>query len=101
MMSESAEACYQSARQLYLKHMTAAELTEAAAQFAALGEYERAPWYLARCRTLLEFVPGHTVSYGTWNGAPIRWRVLEQHGFRGAAMDCVAAAYEKNQQLGK
>ena len=28
-------------------------------------------------------------------------RALEQHGFRGAAMDCVAAAYEKNQQLGK
>lgn len=28
-------------------------------------------------------------------------RVLEQHGFRGAAMDCVAAAYEKNQLLGK
>lgn len=28
-------------------------------------------------------------------------RALEQHGFRGAAMDCVAAAYEKNQILGK
>ena len=28
-------------------------------------------------------------------------RALEQHGFRGAAMDCVAAAYEKNQLLGK
>ena len=28
-------------------------------------------------------------------------RALEQHAFRAAAMDCVAAAYEKNQQLGK
>lgn len=28
-------------------------------------------------------------------------RALEQHGFRAAAMDCVAAAYEKNRQLGK
>ena len=28
-------------------------------------------------------------------------RVLEQHGFRGATMDCVAAAYEKNKLLGK
>ena len=28
-------------------------------------------------------------------------RALEQHGFRGAVMDCVAAAYEKNQKLGK
>lgn len=28
-------------------------------------------------------------------------RALEQHGFRGAAMDCVIAAYEKNTQLGK
>ena len=28
-------------------------------------------------------------------------RVLEQRGFRGAAMDCVAAAYGKNKELGK
>lgn len=28
-------------------------------------------------------------------------RALEQHGFRGAVMDCVIAAYEKNQKLGK
>ena len=28
-------------------------------------------------------------------------RALEQHGFRGAAMDCVAAAYERTLQLGK
>ena len=26
---------------------------------------------------------------------------LEQHGFRGAVMDCVRAAYEKNKKLGK
>ena len=28
-------------------------------------------------------------------------RALEQHGFRGAAMDCVAAAFERNRELGK
>lgn len=28
-------------------------------------------------------------------------KALEQHGFRGAVMDCVAAAYEKNKILGK
>ena len=28
-------------------------------------------------------------------------RVLEQRGFRGAAMDCVAAAFQKNKELGK
>lgn len=28
-------------------------------------------------------------------------RALEQHGFRGAVMDCVIAAYEKNKLLGK
>ena len=28
-------------------------------------------------------------------------RTLEQHGFRGAVMDCVIAAFEKNQKLGK
>ena len=28
-------------------------------------------------------------------------RVLEQHGFRGAAMDCVIAAFKRNQELGK
>ncbi len=28
-------------------------------------------------------------------------RVLEEHGFRGAVMDCVIAAWKKNQELGK
>lgn len=28
-------------------------------------------------------------------------RTLEQHGFRGAVMDCIIAAYEKNQKLGR
>ena len=28
-------------------------------------------------------------------------RALEQHGFRSAAMDCVAATYRKNKELGK
>jgi pyrroline-5-carboxylate reductase len=28
-------------------------------------------------------------------------RELENHGFRGAAMDCVMAAYRKNLELGK
>lgn len=28
-------------------------------------------------------------------------RVLEQRGFRGAAMDCIATAYQKNKELGK
>ena len=28
-------------------------------------------------------------------------RVLEERGFRGAAMDCVCAAYAKNKELGK
>ena len=28
-------------------------------------------------------------------------RALEQHGFRGAVMDCVSAAYKRNQELGK
>ncbi len=28
-------------------------------------------------------------------------RTLEQHGFRGAAMDCIAATYARNKELGK
>ena len=28
-------------------------------------------------------------------------RALEQHGFRGAAMDCVMATYQRNKELGK
>ena len=28
-------------------------------------------------------------------------KALEQHGFRGAVMDCLAAAYKKNKELGK
>ena len=28
-------------------------------------------------------------------------QALEQHGFRGAAMDCVMATYRRNKELGK
>lgn len=28
-------------------------------------------------------------------------KVLEEHGFRGAVMDCISAAYKRNQELGK
>lgn len=28
-------------------------------------------------------------------------RALENKGFRGAAMDCIVAAYQKNKDLGK
>ena len=74
------EQQYQDAKLLYLKHTTDAELEQAEQQFAALGDYSRAPWYLGRCRMLRQFTVGNTVSYGQWNGQPIHWRVLEQRG---------------------
>lgn len=74
------EQQYQEAKLLYLKHTTDAELEAAAQQFRALGSYSRSPWYLSRCRTLLQFTVGNTVSYGQWNNQPIRWRILAQRG---------------------
>ncbi len=71
---------YQQAKLLYLKHTTDAELEQAEQLFAELGEYARAPWYLARCRALREFTVGNTVSFGQWDGEPIRWTVLERRG---------------------
>lgn len=78
--AEVLEQQYQEAKLLYLKHTTNAELAQAEEMFAALGDYGRAAWYLARCRTLQEFTVGNTVLYGQWDGKPIRWRVLEQRG---------------------
>ncbi len=80
METAALEQHYQAAKLLYLKHTTDAELEQAAQEFASLGEYARAPWYLDRCRTLRQFTVGNTVSYGQWDGRPISWRVLEQRG---------------------
>lgn len=33
-----------------------------------------------RCRTLIQFAVGSTVSMGSWDGRPIRWRVADSRG---------------------
>ena len=74
------EQQYQAAKRLYTAHGSDAELDQVAQQFAARGDYGRAPWYLARCMTLRQFAKGNTVAFGQWNGQPIFWRVLERRG---------------------
>ena len=71
---------------------------EKAMEYAAMTMAGAAEMYLATHRhpgALKDAVcsPGGSTIAGI--------RALEQHGFRGAAMDCVAATFERNKELGK
>ena len=74
------QALYQQAKDKYTHRSSSEDLREAKAIFEQLGEYESAKAYVQRCSTLLEYEVGNTVQFGNYNGAPIRWRVLDQRG---------------------
>lgn len=62
-------------------HRANAEDVEAAlAEFESLGDYRDSAKYVEKCRTLLRTAPGRTMTMGSWNGTPIRWRVIAERG---------------------
>ena len=74
------QALYQQAKDKYMHRTSAEDLQAAKAIFEQLGDYESSKAYAERCATLLEYEPGNTVCFGSYNGEPIRWRVLDQRG---------------------
>ena len=74
------QALYQQAKNKYMHRTSAEDLREAKAIFEQLGDYEGAKGYAERCATLLEYEVGNTVTFGSYNGEPIRWRVLDERG---------------------
>ena len=74
------EELYSRAKDKYMHRTSADDLREAKAIFEQLGDYEGAKGFAERCATLLEYEMGNTVTFGSYNGKPIRWRVLDERG---------------------
>lgn len=48
--------------------------------FLALGDYKNSVVMAQKCQMLLEYQIGNTVTFGAYNGKPIRWRVCDTSG---------------------
>ena len=79
-MNAQREDAYQQAKDKYLHYANAEDLRAAAELFRELGDYRQSAAYAERCETLLAHVPGSVVSFGSFEGKPIRWRVVDQRG---------------------
>ena len=79
-MNAQREDAYQQAKDKYLHYANAEDLRAAAELFRELGDYRQSAAYAQRCETLLAHMPGCVVSFGSFEGKPIRWRVVDQRG---------------------
>ncbi len=70
---------YNQAMDKYTHYATREDLQEAIALFEQSGETGAAK-YIEKCRTLLEYWVGNTVTFGSFEGQPIKWRVIDQRG---------------------
>ena len=48
--------------------------------FLALGDFKNSTVLAEKCKMLLEYQIGNTVTFGTYNGKPIHWRVCDASG---------------------
>lgn len=77
---EQMEALYNEARDLYYHTVTAEKLNRAKEIFEKLGDYQKSQEFLEKCRKLIDYSVGNTVTFGCYDGKPIRWKVLEENG---------------------
>lgn len=76
---EELRQSYQQAKE-WLHSGNDALLVQAKERFSALGDYAGSASLAEKCQMLLTFREGNTVSFGTWEGKPIRWRVVDSSG---------------------
>ena len=74
------EGLYQQAKDKFLHYVGAEDLREAEALFRQIQDYRQSAAYIEKCRTLLDYMPGCTVTFGSFEGKPIRWRIVDQRG---------------------
>lgn len=55
-------------------------LEAAREQFLALGDYKNSAAMAHKCEMLLNFRLGNKVTFGSWDGTPIRWKVCDTNG---------------------
>lgn len=70
---------YNQAMEKYTHYANAEDLKEAVRLFRESGE-DGAAKYIQKCETLIEYTVGNTVTFGSFEGRPIRWRVLDERG---------------------
>ena len=74
------ETIYQQAKDKFMHYASAEDLREATRLFEQISEYKSAKQYLEKCATLLEYMVGNEVTFGHWDGVPVRWRVMDLRG---------------------
>lgn len=74
------ETIFQQAMDKYTHYSGEADLRQAIELFRASGEGESAEKYIQKCEMLLAYMVGNEVTFGSWQGAPIRWRVIDERG---------------------
>ena len=70
---------YNQAMDKYTHYANPQDLNDAVALFEQSGETS-AQKYIDKCRTLIEYWPGNTVTFGNFEGTPIRWKVIDERG---------------------
>ena len=70
---------YDQAMDRFTHYADADDLREAVRLFKVSGE-EAAEKYIRKCETLIAHMVGNTVTFGSFEGKPIRWRVLDARG---------------------
>lgn len=76
---ELQQAAYETARE-EMRRGNQESLTAAKEAFLALGEYKNSAAMAKKCEMLLDFQPGNKVTFGCYEGKPIRWRVCDTSG---------------------
>ena len=74
------EAIYQQAKDKFLHYADAEDLHEASHLFRQIPDYKQASSYVEKCETLLSYMQGSTVTFGSVEGKPILWRIVDQRG---------------------
>ena len=74
------EGIYQQAKDKFLHYAGAEDLREAEGLFRQIIDYRQSAAYAEKCETLLAYMPGCTVTFGSFEGKPIRWRIVDQRG---------------------
>jgi len=74
------ETLYQQGKDKYMHYACAEDLRQAIGLFRQADGYKQSGAYIEKCETLLGYMPGCTVTFGSFEGKPIRWRVVDQRG---------------------
>ena len=67
------------AMELYTHYAAVEDLQKAISLFEASNE-KGSEKYIEKCRALIEYWPGNTVCFGSYENQPIRWKVIDQRG---------------------